>query len=71
MKVHSSALKKWISAFSEAGAMNTGIANVHFVVFSSLLLEFGSIRLHMRNTVMIKPVLSCLWGQHFDAVHIL
>lgn len=33
MKVLSSALKKWISAFSEAGAMNTGIAALHFVFF--------------------------------------
>lgn len=31
MKVCSSALKKWISAFSEAGAMHTGIATLHFV----------------------------------------
>lgn len=68
MKLYSSALKEWISAFSEAWAMLTGIATL-------LLSEFGNVRLQLWDTsvchirsvsisVMIKLVLICLWGQH-------
>lgn len=70
MKVCFSALKKWISAFSEA--VSTGVATLHFYLgFSSLLFEFGTVRLQVWGGIMIKPVLTCLWGQHFDVDHVL
>lgn len=42
-----------------------------FWVFFSLLLEFVSERLWIWNTEVVKPVLTCLQGQCFDALHAL
>lgn len=67
-----SALKKWISAFSEVRAVSTGVATLPFHLgFSSLLFEFGTVRLQVWGRIMIKPVLTCFWGQHFDVDGVL
>lgn len=52
--------------------MSTGVATLPFHLgFSSLLFEFGTVRLQVWGRIMIKPVLTCFWGQHFDVNGVL
>lgn len=44
-------MRKWISAFSESGAVNTGTA---FSLVFVLLSAFGNMRLQKGNTGVIK-----------------
>lgn len=58
--------------------MSTGIAKLHFYLgFSSLLFEFGSVRLQVWDGTMIKPALTCsgvnilMFDPVLEPVHVL